>query len=197
MKTVMIVNINKAVTDKVVGKISKYLVKKAKHGNKDAFTELININREALYNAAYVITQNEQDAMDAIGEAILSCWENISKLKNDKYFKTWLTRIVINKCYDILKGRQHYTFGEEIDKGYTQDNSTRLEVEEHLNKLEDKEKIILTLFYFDDYSVSDIAQILNISAGAVKTRLSRSRKHFKEIYLRYDSTDERGAIYEK
>lgn len=175
------------------GDVIKTLVKRSKKGDKDAFVALIDMNRSALYNTAVIITKNEQDALDAISEAVLSCWENIPFLKNESNFKTWLTRIVINKCYDIIRDRSHFAFVEGHDEGRDEDKSTRLEVEEYLERLNYNEKLVLTLFYFDDYSIKQISEILGISQAAVKTRLNRSRNRFKEMYMK----DEKVAVYEK
>ncbi len=165
----------------------KELVKKAKHGGKEAFVELIEMHKAALYNIAVSIVKNEADALDAVSEAILSCWENLPKLRKEEYFKTWLTRILMNKCYDVIRDRNYYCFDDaEVFANETapqHDYDARLEVEAYFHKLNQNEKLILSMFYFDDYSIKQISDLLGISKSAVKTRLTRSRQHFKEIYL--------------
>lgn len=151
------------------------------------------MHRTALYNTAIIITKNEQDALDALGGAILSCWENIPLLKNTNHFKTWLTRIVINQCYDILKDRRRFTDTEQENAAEETDLDTQIQVRENLKKLRENDQLILTLFYFDDYSVRQIAEILDITTTAVKTRLSRSRDHFKALYIKENKV----AAYEK
>lgn len=145
---------------------------------------LMDMHRKALYNTAIIITKNEQDALDALSEAILSCWKNIPLLKNTGNFKTWLTRIVINKCCDILKDRKRFSDTEHECAAEEYDYDTRMQVRENLMKLQQNDKLILTLFYFNDFSVREIAEILDITTAAVKTRLSRSRDRFKALYIK-------------
>ncbi len=165
----------------------KELVKRAKCGDKNAFVELIDAHKSTLYNIAVRIVKNETDALDAVSEAVLSCWENVPKLRDEAYFKTWLTRILMNKCYNVMRDRSYYCFDEaEVfanDKAAAHDYDARLEVEAYFRKLNQNEKLILSMFYFDDYSIKQISDLLGISKSAVKTRLTRSRQHFKEIYL--------------
>ena len=83
------------------------LVTAAKNGDKEAFVQLIRMNKQSLYKAAWVYLQNEQDIADALQNTILSCYENIQRLREVKYFKTWLVRILINECKDILRQKNH------------------------------------------------------------------------------------------
>lgn len=79
------------------------LVKRAKRHESEAFTELMQLYMTDMYKVAYAILMNDEDAADAIGDTILICWEKMNQLVKIQYFKTWMTRILINKCYDIRK----------------------------------------------------------------------------------------------
>ena len=83
------------------------LVTAAKNGDKEAFVQLIRINKQSMYKAAWVYLRNEQDIADALQNTILSCYEKIQGLREVKYFKTWLMRILINECKDILRQKNH------------------------------------------------------------------------------------------
>lgn len=76
------------------------LVKRAKKGDKEAFILLMDHHRQMLYNTALLVLHREDDALDAIQDTILACWENLPSLQKDRYFKTWLVRILLNKCAD-------------------------------------------------------------------------------------------------
>lgn len=162
------------------------LVKNAKKGDKEAFVRLMDLHRQALYSVAIAITRNEEDTRDAISETILACWENIPSLRENGHFKSWLTRILINKCYDILsqRKRQVQFIAEIAIEEY--DSDTKLQVANFMQSLRENDRLMLSLFYFEDYSIREIADLLQISTGAVKTRLSRSRQNFKEIFLRHE-----------
>ena len=90
------------------------LVKRAKKGDKEAFILLMDHHRQMLYNTALLVLHRENDALDAIQDTILACWENLPSLQKDRYFKTWLVRILLNKCADIQRGQSHYAFVEEL-----------------------------------------------------------------------------------
>ena len=81
-------------------------VRKAKYGDKEAFCNLIRINKVAIYRIAKSILTKEEDIEDAVSEAILKAYKNIKTLKNDDFFKTWLIRIVINESNNLYKKRQ-------------------------------------------------------------------------------------------
>ena len=79
------------------------LVRRAQRGDKAAFMDLIEENQLALYRAAKAILHREEDVEDAVQEAICKAFYKLSDLRQPKYFKTWLTRILINCCYDLLR----------------------------------------------------------------------------------------------
>lgn len=96
------------------------LVKKAKQRDPDAFTELMQLYLKDMYRTALAILANDEDAADAIGDTILACWENIHTLKAAHYFKTWMTRILINHCCRIRRqAKRTAPFWPSRQKGRT------------------------------------------------------------------------------
>ena len=82
------------------------LVKKAMKGDADAFAELIRLNTQSLYKIAWSYLKNDQDVADAIQDTILACYEKIGTLRNPRFFRTWMIRILINKCKDFYRNRE-------------------------------------------------------------------------------------------
>ena len=82
---------------------TEHLVEKARQKDPDAFTELMQLHLKDMYRTALAILRNDEDAADAIQDTILACWEKLGALKKTQYFKTWMTRILINHCYKIRK----------------------------------------------------------------------------------------------
>ena len=78
-------------------------VELAKNGDKQAFNELIEEHKFKIYKTAKAILKDEDDVCDAIQDSLIRAYKGIAKLEHNEYFSTWLTRIVINKCYDIAK----------------------------------------------------------------------------------------------
>lgn len=163
------------------------LARRAQNGEKDAFVELIEQCKLSMSRTALAILHSEEDAVDAISETVLIAFTKLCGLRQPKYFKTWLTRILIYQCYHLLRQRQKAISLDavpeglgEIDCGEERDNV--IDIQCVLQELRENDKLILTLFYLEDLSVREIAEMLHIREDAVKTRLSRSRKRFRELY---------------
>ncbi len=153
--------------------------------SKEEYIELINENRAKMYKTAIAILKNDDDACDAIQEALLSSYKSLSSLKNKEFFTTWIIRILINKCYDIIQKNKKISYVDdsitENTLGYYDTYKSESNLEYVLNKLDEELKQIVVLYYYDELKVSEISNILLIPEGTVKSRLSRARKAIEEI----------------
>lgn len=157
-------------------------IAKAKKGDKKAFLSLVDENRLNIYKVARGILSNEQDIEDALQNTVLKAYEKISTLKKDKFFKTWIIRILINECNDILRKSKRITPVEKvIDKEKYHDSYENMDLVKAMNSLNEEFRITTVLFYFDDMSIKDIAEVLEISQGTVKSRLTRSREQLRKV----------------
>ena len=157
------------------------LVKRAKQKDPDAFTELIRLYTKDMYRVALAILMNDEDAADAIQDTVLVCWEKIDTLKYAAYFKTWMTRILINKCNTMRKKLQKTCGLEECEEAAVYDEYN-LELKEALSLLGEKYRVIMTMFYSEGYHIEEIARILKMPKSTVQTRLHRGRKKLAECY---------------
>lgn len=165
------------------------LVKKSKKGNGDAFSILIKACERDMYRIAISMVKNNDDALDCIQDAILKAYEKILKLEDERYFKTWLIKILINMCNDLLSRKSRVIVLPEVNENATyKDDTNSLEIKEVLEKLDDELRIIVVLYYFEDISVKDIADNLGIPVGTVKSRLSRARNKIK-ILMNQDNKE--------
>ncbi len=172
------------------------LVRKAQRGDKDAFVGLIEKNQLALYRTAKAILHREEDVEDAVQEAICKAFYKLSDLRQPKYFKTWLTRILINCCYDLLRQQRGLVPLEVLpEEGRADDRDLPLDVRRALDSLGENDRLAMTLYYLNDISVKDIAEMLAISEGAVKQRLSHGRKKFRTAFEEQETG--KGARHEK
>lgn len=158
----------------------------AKKGDVQAFQKLIEEIKVYLYNIAYAILNNSDDAGDAICETIAKSFTNLKSLKNPEYFKTWITRILINESRKILKQKKGVISLEDYvtnsPPDYIQYNSnTKLDIQNAINSLDKKQYDVIVLFYYNDLSIEDISNILNIPAGTVKSRLHTAKQKLYEI----------------
>lgn len=157
-------------------------VEKAKKGDKENFLALINENRLSIYKVARGILNNQYDIEDAIQNTIIKAYEKIRTLENNELFKTWIIRILINECKDILrKNKRIISLDEEINQSIYIDVYENIDLTRAINSLCEDLKIVTVLFYFEDMSTKDIAKVLDIPDGTVRSRLSRSRQQLREI----------------
>ena len=165
------------------------IITQIKNGDEQAFAELIEQYKLPIYKTAKSILKDEDDVCDAIQDTALSIYKNIPNLKNEEYFKTWVIRITINKCYDILKkhklnNEKMLKAQEDVSELHTNfDNNVILQtdLQRTLELLEEDLKIVTVLYYYNDLSISEIADILNIPKGTVKSRVFRAREKLYEI----------------
>ena len=166
-------------------------IKEAKNGNKQAFEEIIMENIDYMYKIAYIILKDEDNASDAISNAVLKMYQNIKKLKHEEFFKTWLTKILKIECYLIIRKNKKVVYIQEYQqegKNYTQNNEQKIDIKNAIQSLNDELAQIVVLYYIQDEPISVIAKILKIPEGTVKSRLSRARKELAKI-LKYDENE--------
>ena len=160
----------------------KLLIKKAKNRDPEAFTKLIDMHMQGMYKTARAILQNDEDAADAIQDTILACWEKMSNLNEERFFKTWLTRILINNCYGMIRRKKETTLIEDVFEEYADEQNYDLEWKEALDILSDDCRLIVVLFYSQGFHTNEIAKMLGMTDAAVRTKLSRARSRLKKYY---------------
>ncbi len=157
------------------------LVGRAKSGDPEAFVELMRLHSGNMYRVALSILLNDEDAADAIQDTILTCWEKLRSLREDRYFRTWMTRILIRKCYDLRSARQPYMEWEQVAEPAAEDHYN-FEFREALSALEEKYRVVMVLFYAEGYRTDEIAAFLQIPKSTVQTRLQRGRQKLADYY---------------
>ena len=160
------------------------LVRQAMNGDWDAFASLIERHKESMYKTAWIFLRNDQDAADAIQETILTCYEKIQTLKNPSAFKTWLLRILKNKCFDLLRQTAKTESLDELPSPVHFHDPVFGEIEwkELLQCLDPISAEIIELHFFDDLTASEIAEVMDMNRNTVLTRLRRAKEKLREIY---------------
>ena len=158
------------------------LIQKAKMKNPDAFTELMKSQMQSMYRTAKAILMNDEDVADAIQDTLLVCWEKLSELKADQFFKTWMTKILIHNCYGIIRSSRRITYTDKLPERVSEEHVSNIEWREVLSVVDAKYRIVLILFYSEGFHTKEIAKILGITDSAVRTRLSRGREQLREQY---------------
>ena len=160
---------------------------------KDAFTRLVLQNQTAMFRTARAIVSTDEDAEDAVQSAICTAFTKLDALRDPAKFKSWILRIVVNNCYDLCRKYRPITDLSEVQDFLPADDpdpTERLSLWEAVLSLNPEMRSVVTLFYYDGFSIREISRTLGISDVAVKTRLSRSRKQ-----LRLLLADEQGGVY--
>lgn len=162
------------------------LVKKAIEGNRDAFEKLINLYFDRLYKEAYIRCKYEEDAKEIVQETIYKAYKNIKHLKEPSFFKTWLSRILINVANDYLRkngmlelNHDEKDFVKEIHKDDHME--VKIDLYNAIDELEDKYKDVIVLRYIEDLKVDEISEILEIPSNTIKTHIRRAIKEMRNL----------------
>ncbi|MEK4345160.1 sigma-70 family RNA polymerase sigma factor [Paenibacillus sp. FSL P4-0184] len=156
-------------------------IKKAQKGDHEAFTRLFRQLESQLYRLAKTILLKEEDCADALQETTLKVYKGLANLKQPKFFKTWVIRILINECNQLLRMRERTIAVAEIpeepvDSYVHFEDSGNVDLQSFINQLDESLRLAIVLFYYDDLSIKQIADVLDISEGAVRARLHRARR---------------------
>ncbi len=143
--------------------------------------EILIKNYNKYYKLAFSYVHNDTDAMDIVQESAYKAIKSANSLKEIKYVDTWIYRIVINQCKTFLSKSSHLTENIEDVNASFNDNYENIDLKNALNMLDNDEKAIVILRFFEDLKIEDIANILNINVNTVKSKLYRCLKKLGSI----------------
>ena len=148
--------------------------------HKQEFTRRVLAVESRLYRISCGMLKNPQDRMDAVQEAVTKAWANVDRLRREEYFETWLTRILINECHNIQNARKNIVPLDSLsEQGAYEGNNKPLR--DAILALDMQLRLPVLLYYMEGYKLREIAQILRIPEGTVKTRLTRAKKKLKSL----------------
>ena len=153
---------------------------------------LIEQYQDNLYAGAFNVCKNQEDAEDVVQDAFLQYYTCRKEFENEQHIRAWLIRIVINKAKNMNRTfwRRNKLSLEDYMETLTFETPESETLFETVMGLPEKYRIIVHLFYYEDYSVREIADILNISESNVKIRLMRARTLLKEVLMEEWEDDE-------
>lgn len=149
--------------------------------NKQEFTQQVMEAENSLYRVARTLSSNESDCEDAVQQAILTAYDKLDNLRNEKFFKTWLTRILINECYKIRRKGGFVISFEDYTADIPSDGKIDNELRDAVFRLPIKLRSVIVLYYIEGYSVEETAYMLKVPQGTVKSRLHKARKLLKTM----------------
>lgn len=165
------------------------LVKKAQEGDDIAFLQLFQQYEKDIYRMSFVYVKNENDALDVVQEVAYRSFKNIHTLKSPQYFKTWLIKITNTCSIDLIrKNKKVVQLKSELNEMIPineEDVPLSITLQELLNELNEEEKSMVLLKYYEGYSFKEIAESFDIPLGSAKSVLYRAlgklRKQLKGV----------------
>ena len=181
---------------------SRELIARAKQGNQQALSQLVQSQQHYVYSIAMSVLKHPEDAADLTQEAFIRLFRTITQYHGESRFTTWLYRLVVNLCRDELRrrGRQlpinpPLTDEDEGDRLTTiadddrwidpaqalDSQELRVQVRQALSQLEEPYRLVLVLYYFEDMRYADIAEILDMPLNTVKSHIRRGKERLVTI----------------
>lgn len=185
----------------ILSQNERLLVSRSKAGDIAAFEELIGAYQKKIFNLAYRIIGNYDDAADLAQEALIRIFRSIGGFKEQSSFSTWIYRITTNVCLDEIrkrKSKKEYSLDEEVqvddgqlkrqvmsedpgpDEVYEREELRNM-VKNAIDKLPEEQKLVITLRDIQGLSYDEIAEVLDCPGGTVKSRINRARQALKKV----------------
>lgn len=148
--------------------------------DKKELGELILLNQDSMYRVARTLLHSDADCADAMQEAIVKAFVKLNTLKNERFAKTWLMRILINECYTLLRKKSRIVPLDELPERAAAAPPDYSELWRAISELPETMRLAVTLCYVEGYSIREIAHITGATESAVKNRLLRARARLRE-----------------
>lgn len=140
--------------------------------------EILN-SYEKLYRLAFSYVKNEQDALDVVQDSVYKAMKYAGQVKQKEYIKTWLWRIVMNTAVDAIRRRAQFVGGDQIQEQGQEDRYEDTDVLSALEELEERERKVVVLKYFEEWTIKEIADCLQVNQNTIKSILYRALKKLK------------------
>lgn len=176
------------------------LIQQVLDGNHEAFAQLVEAYEDKVYNLCLRMCADREDARDLAQEAFVKAWRGLRFYKQEAAFSTWLYRLTSNVCIDFLRQKKRRAAislttadDEELqidipDPAPTPEQQainqqTKASVSSAMAQLDEEFRLVLTLRVVEERSYDEIAEIMDLKVGTVKSRLARAREKLKKILL--------------
>ena len=189
-------------------KIQKEVIENCKAGDPKAFAEIVLHRQKRVFNIAYRMLGNSEEAKDLAQEVFISVFESIKDLKEEIKFDAWLTQITLNHCrnrWKYLKRRQYFNTDSLDDPVETEDGSMPREIHDPsdnpeillerkmiqqlirkgLLELKEEQRVLLVLRDLQGFSYEEMGETLDLPEGTIKSKLHRARMDLKEVLERF------------
>lgn len=151
--------------------------------NDQSYMTRVRSMERKLYRIAHAILFSDADCADAIQEAVFKGWMKKGSLHEEKYFETWMVRILINECRNLLRSGKniHLPLNEALASAAQPELNEDIHLRMAIRNLPEKYRMPLLLHHLEGYSLAEIARMLDIPQGMVKSRLHQGRSALRKI----------------
>jgi RNA polymerase sigma-70 factor (ECF subfamily) len=179
-----------------------WLVSRAKHGDVEAFESLVRTHAQFAYNLALRVLSDPHEAEDVTQDAFLRAWRALPRFRDEARFKTWLYRIVVNRCYDRLPklseqlaALDNESFPDVVDERIDAHDlavadETRRRVHGAIDDLPEGYRMLITLRHLQEMSYAEISEATGMPLGTVKVGLHRARGRLRDALLQAEADAE-------
>lgn len=149
---------------------------------REEFSAAVIEHSRTMYRAARAVLCSDADAQDAVGQAVLQAWQSLHRLRDSQAVRPWLVKIAVNCAYAQQRKQKKVVYLDDLPQEPAAPEPPQYsELWEAVSALPHERRVVVTLFYYEDMSVEQIAKCLGVPQGTVKSRLSRARKQLKEM----------------
>lgn len=186
---VIILILGKFRLDHHVTDIHDDLIARCREGDRAAYKRIYSLYSKAMYNVAFRIAADEDDADDVLQEAFISAFTNLETYRGDATFGAWLKRIVVNKAINLVKRKKMEPLPEDDRWDVPDDRDVDVEVDglavervkTAIHQLPEGYRAVLSLYLFEGYDHQEISEILSVSVSTSKSQLNRAKNKLREI----------------
>lgn len=148
----------------------------------EQFAALVTQHSRSMFRAARAVLDCDADAEDAVSEAVLLAWKNWGRLRSGDAARAWLLKITVNCAYGYRRKSARVVYTDTVEQlADGIEDPPVAHLWEAVLRLPEDQRAVVTLYYYEDLPVKEIARILGVAQGTVKSRLSRARQNLREL----------------
>lgn len=140
---------------------------------------------DTIYRVAFQYTGNVSDAQDILQDVSVALVTAKVPFDDDCYLRNWICRVTVNKCINLRKSKKHHSW-EELNENIPENNCEQISLSDELERLPVKYRTVLYLYYYEEFSIEEIADILSLNSNTVGSRLRRGREKLRKILTEGD-----------
>lgn len=153
----------------------------------EEFSAAVTQHSRRMFRAARAVLDSDADAEDAVSQAVLQAWQSLDRLRDKEAVRPWLVKIAVNCAYAQRRRQGRVVYLDDLPQEPAAPEPRRYDgLWEAVSALPPERRVVVTLFYYEEMPVGQIAKCLGVPAGTVKSRLSRARAQLKELLQRQE-----------